>query len=402
MSNIEINDTDDIDELINMANFAMNTNSNNNLEIKSIEKVESIEKPNIVKKDLPFKLINNLTEKEIDFAEHIFYLTADVFGENNVDILFEDRQKTGILFDLVIHFKRITIKNSLDFKHIIRDLYVKFCFDDVNKIKTDLKGARTTFTNKEYASQYGHSHLPATSKNGTYQTFCLGYDSFRASLYELHKDFTFIKFQVFLYELDQYIKWESIEGGPYRFIKDIGKTNEISRGSSIDASKDNYLVINQILNNLNDWGIIQSKNVVTNCDMFYINSERLENSISNYLNSNLDFVKNTIFKNMDKLTNNFLVKKINNSYYSIEEIKNSENVRVSNLNNFIANNKNDFNGKPVYFKNERVTLKIYKDLDDNNLQNFLYYLHPRLLNEISIYLNNLINEYYEQACKKNN
>ena len=138
---------------------------------------------------------------------------------------------------ILIHFPCFEISNSENCKHTIRDLYVglypiidsitgKICF------KSGISGFRTTLTDAELNTGYLHSHLRRFSEfyfdffNGgrvPERWFCLG-SSETLDLLDIMcgaEEFDKNLFELFLYTLDSFMKWESLEGGPYIKMKYI-------------------------------------------------------------------------------------------------------------------------------------------------------------------------------------
>lgn len=131
-------------------------------------------------------------------------------------------------FIILIHFPELTISNSLGFSHIIRDLFVGIFIK--NGYYVNIGGFRSTKTNKEYLALYNHSHLN-TGNTSSFMEFCLGNSSDTNTLANTISNFknnilTETPFKNFLINLDIYLSWESIEGGPYIFMLDIDYNKE--------------------------------------------------------------------------------------------------------------------------------------------------------------------------------
>ena len=178
---------------------------------------------------------------------------------------------------LILHYPEITISNENGVTRPIYDLFVKliFSFNEHNNIKSfnsSLYGNRTTFTPRDIYHYYKHSHLPeiyyeeeATDEEGEliepcvdlgdWQNFCLGSDSLAATLSALQIKFEEDKFQILLNLINDFVEWESLEGGPYMLINDIpndvtGKYVEVRAG---DAATVGVTVINIVESRLFDF-----------------------------------------------------------------------------------------------------------------------------------------------------
>lgn len=163
-------------------------------------------------------------------------------------------------FNFLVKYPEVTITNSKGRSHNIKDLYFLFSFDTGCKahkygwydgennltlrvnpvgetdtlITTDepdasfiisehcisdsLSGARETLSPIEYNKGYAHSHLTSRSRPSGFTVFgkcCLGHGEIRNTLAFLQAEFTSELLTLFLFQLDAYSKWESLEGGPH-------------------------------------------------------------------------------------------------------------------------------------------------------------------------------------------
>lgn len=93
------------------------------------------------------------------------------------------------------------------------------------KIRSNLMGTRLTLTPVEYKFGYEHSHLPATNvyNNSTlgkdiklmFFYFCLGEGEICQVFQMLGTGFNPDIFTMLLYQIDNYVRWESLAGGPH-------------------------------------------------------------------------------------------------------------------------------------------------------------------------------------------
>ena len=162
------------------------------------------------------------------------------YGDERVDmeIPTADNYKSMEHVNVTIHYPEILITNSYKQKHKIRDLYLTFTIScswsassSYNKriltISSILTCSRGTLTSIEYAKNYYHSHCG--------NSFCLGYSELRDFLNEVaYTGLNSDNFEFFTYILDDYLKWESLEGGPYRKIENL--TNITSRTYRANAN----------------------------------------------------------------------------------------------------------------------------------------------------------------------
>ena len=181
---------------------------------------------------------------------------------------FNDKKEffiaTGLIikdFKIFIKYPEITIVNSTGLKHIIKDLFVTIIFTikEDKIIFGNIHGFRATLSDIEYSCGYLHSHLPG--KHNYFEVsdflekrkFCTGRGQIIDSLLtELNVDtYTEESLTMFFLQLNNYVKWESIEGNPHKYIKDIGikpvKILELSYNTKNLIWKS---ILNKLLNNI--------------------------------------------------------------------------------------------------------------------------------------------------------
>ena len=132
----------------------------------------------------------------------------------------------------VIHFPEIEITNTAGLAHIIKDLFVRFKTkiqvdgDDYIIYISDIKGMRTTYSNKELKCGYVHSHLctlaivpgmhrPSDADLTKWENFCLGSGDISSIRAIFNDEQDIDKFEAFCWMIDSFVRWESTEGTPY-------------------------------------------------------------------------------------------------------------------------------------------------------------------------------------------
>lgn len=145
----------------------------------------------------------------------------NLYGEKRVDLQGVD-YKSCSLTDavyIVVLFPKTVITNKYGHTHTIYDLLVYIYVTD-NTV-TKLLGNRMSLSVLEKMVHYYHSHLPSpefiTVRPGE---FCLGTSELALIMSGLHKRSEEIVIEAFYHTLENYIRYESIEGVPYiRFSK---------------------------------------------------------------------------------------------------------------------------------------------------------------------------------------
>jgi hypothetical protein len=143
---------------------------------------------------------------------------------------FQENEESSFC-TLMIFFPEITITNSVDASHVIKEFYVKLQFIKSNGVLYDFAGTRTLLTQAEVQSNYAHSHCGSAASKGDWGGFCLGNGPINSQInrLKLHGVSTenYLVFEMFLIGLQAYLEWESLEGGPYHCMSDIHKRKKI-------------------------------------------------------------------------------------------------------------------------------------------------------------------------------
>lgn len=124
---------------------------------------------------------------------------------------------------ILIHFPEITIRNSNDQSHIIKDLFIKIELSPILResvfVPSYFSGWRATRSVNEHNSNYSHSHLPrqnsAASERIYFDHFCLGNTNYNSLAGRLKWHFDKENFTLLIQQLRDYLAYESLEGVPY-------------------------------------------------------------------------------------------------------------------------------------------------------------------------------------------
>lgn len=158
-------------------------------------------------------LINNWsTERFTDFCKQQF---IKCYGEEHVD--FQGR-------DVFVYFPEVTISNSVEQSHVMRDIYLYFIIRDTYVSLNAIK--RTTYTEKEIRNNYLFSHCSSSYNptDWTVNSFCFGSTDvadLRESVRYNGRKAVFKNLYFFLEAIKEYLSWESLEGVPYRNIENV-------------------------------------------------------------------------------------------------------------------------------------------------------------------------------------
>ncbi|MGL4343554.1 MAG: hypothetical protein ACRCRZ_03245, partial [Metamycoplasmataceae bacterium] len=205
----------------------------------------------------------------------------EAFDEYYKKEFYEIKQISNKI-ECIIHYPEFYITNSSNLKHKIKDLFIKITF--VNGIiRTSLEGLRTTYSKLDYVKQYNHSHL--SGFQNYFNNFCLGTNTIIVNkLIDINsKETNFTKEDIvsLLVITDQkYVGWESIEGRPYKYIKNINLESTLNEIYEINLIE---IYENFIENKINIKIDVIESNFVK---IFNINYKDLEIKLTDYLKNN--------------------------------------------------------------------------------------------------------------------
>lgn len=179
-------------------------------------------------------------ETDRDYGPFI-YSVKDILEELYPDN-YEIEVSAGygdIIWHVTIRFPEIQMTNSLGYTHTIYDLFVRM------KISSNegaphfhkLLGTRTTFTTKEVEKSFIHSHLSSNSSSRQgmipqFEDFCTGTGEINNIKMMLNSmsltSYDYNLLRMYFFQLNSYVSWESLEGGPYIKIGNLSKEGTLS------------------------------------------------------------------------------------------------------------------------------------------------------------------------------
>lgn len=147
--------------------------------------------------------------------QKIVNLFNDYFGEERVDL-----QGHTIL----VYYPTVKVTNENDRSVDLTELYVKVKIQDDGTLVGTFSINRSEYTAAQWFSNYCHSHVREIKKVPPYefQNPCLGEGPIKNTCASLNADFDEDIWKLFIFELDKYIHTESLSGGPYRKLENIG------------------------------------------------------------------------------------------------------------------------------------------------------------------------------------
>lgn len=347
--------------------------------------------------------LKDIYKKNTSNIYEVKEILEDFFTKERVDfqnlLSFEDYKRIAeennnfstTLFDstitILIYYPEITITNEFGRSTIIKDVYIKLNVDYSGKLINSFYINRATYTIKEYASCYVHSHAPRLDQaNPTiFRTMCLGSGPIIRTINNLINNFNKDFWQLFCFELHKYLQTESLSGGPYIRLENIGIDNSSYYYNYSLTYIDDYNTNLFTKEQLKDFYkyVINSKKLIFN----YTNEQYdiglnhinyivlISNLFIEWVNKNIDITQN--FYNT-LLLNSFLVK-VKVSEYEIQKIK---TIHVTTNNDV----------QICTFKNNPIYLNIIDE--DSEQENYTLILNTPFLSYFTTQILKIINYGY--------
>lgn len=131
--------------------------------------------------------------------------------------------KSRCLYDIIVHFPKVTVTNEEDESVDIKDLWIKVVVSCEGKIRGTFGVNRSNYPVTHLMSDYQHSHTPGINKCNfeKFQSPCLGSGPIKSTIATLQIGYDEAIWKLFCLELDRYVRIESIAGTPYRHLDEI-------------------------------------------------------------------------------------------------------------------------------------------------------------------------------------
>lgn len=122
--------------------------------------------------------------------------------------------------DIIVRFPNVTVTNEYDKSIDIQELYVKTRVTNEGKLISRFTCIRAFYYIDQWESDYCHSHIPRISKD--WEEPCTGTGPINSTMDSLYSNYSEDIWGLFCYELDKFVRVESISGVPYRRLESVG------------------------------------------------------------------------------------------------------------------------------------------------------------------------------------
>lgn len=171
----------------------------------------------------------------------VYEIFCDYFGEDKVDmqgfktleqyILNGGGSITSSEIFLLVWFPEVTVTNENNRSVDIQDLYMKVPISADGSMDGSPTMNRATYPLDQFLSDYLHSHTNGINKSNPtfFQSICTGSGPIRDTIGNLNGEFDEDLWQLFCSELEDFVHVESLSGGPYRRMENIGITDRMRK-----------------------------------------------------------------------------------------------------------------------------------------------------------------------------
>lgn len=268
---------------------------------------------------------------------------------------------------VTVHYPEIQITNSIDIKHTIRDLYIKYYFkynDSRGIFLHATTAAKSTYTVGELKRGYLHSHISSNGMGDWSGNFCFGRTDFATFInnakYGNVNESTL--YQLFL-GMDSYLTWESLEGSPYRRISDI---------KEFEVSEYSVPVTTEVINKCFD-------DVINSLESFSYEPRVFGNTVRITVKTPIEGIVKQTIKSSKYWEDNYIVRLYNGIPVKLQDF----------------NASNYSTGTNIFFKGQNIPLKIIKtELNDENIERmYPKGVAPELIERVKAKLEEKFEEY---------
>lgn len=141
---------------------------------------------------------------------------------------------------IIVHFPHVTIRNEYDRTIEVDNLWAKVPVTWEGKGKGWFKMNRSEYDVVHMQSDYMHSHVSGIDFDFKFRSVCTGSGPINNTMSSLTVGFDEPIWQLFCLELERYMGTESLTGGPYRRMENIG-ANGSSKRDNFPIEQNNHI-----------------------------------------------------------------------------------------------------------------------------------------------------------------
>lgn len=145
---------------------------------------------------------------------------------------------------IYVWWPSVVVTNEHNKSVVIQDLYAKIEINHDGTIPYECPGFllnRATYTKIQFLSDYMHSHIQGINKTNFshFLSPCLGTGPIRETIASLKNESDEVTWMLFCQELADYVTVESLHGGPWRRLEEIGRRDNVELTPSYNYTNTN-------------------------------------------------------------------------------------------------------------------------------------------------------------------
>jgi hypothetical protein len=158
----------------------------------------------------------------------------DFFGEEMVDLknlVSESQYNEHLIVTrpyILVHFPEVKVTNENNRSIDLKDLFARIELQYDGTLYGSFKLNKATYDVAQWKSHYIHSHVPSLyyDRVAEFKDPCLGDGPIKSTILRLHGEYNEDDWKLFCLELQKYVQTESLSGGPYIKLENVGKISE--------------------------------------------------------------------------------------------------------------------------------------------------------------------------------
>lgn len=151
-----------------------------------------------------------LTKSMLHFPEELLPLIEEYWYGHTRDVTYQ----------IIVRFPEVTVTNENNKSVKIQELYARIFVKTSGNLSGKFELIRSYYPLDQWNSDYCHSHISHISTD--WLEPCTGSGPINRTMARLHQDNDLNIWGLFCYELDKFVRVESIAGVPYRRLESIG------------------------------------------------------------------------------------------------------------------------------------------------------------------------------------
>ena len=153
----------------------------------------------------------------------------EIYGVDKVDLKLDSEENIS----LIVHYPQIDVEDEDGYTETIFDSYICYTFKfdyDVLRLRNCIQMFSSHGTFEQAGAGYIHSHAPTRGLENFFskRDLCLGATDLQCLVDELNStsnlnEVEAVTFEALFYQVDELLAWESNDGGPYIYLKELGE-----------------------------------------------------------------------------------------------------------------------------------------------------------------------------------